>query len=111
MDPESKLFYRKLLDFGPGVGFREGLRKFEEEKRIEDEVRSNLNQDIAMNPNKRFLNNYMKDKNLASHHFFDIPEDVPGFPKKEEDLYKNIENLDDPMDFDKFIRLPGMDLA
>ena len=53
----------------------------------------------------------MKDKNLASHHFFDIPEDVPGFPKKEEDLYKNIEDLDDPMDFDKFIRLPGMDLA
>ena len=31
MDPESKLFYRKLLDFGPGVGFREGQRKFEEE--------------------------------------------------------------------------------
>ena len=43
MDPESKLFYRKLLDFGPGVGFREGRQKFEEEKRIEDEVRSNLN--------------------------------------------------------------------
>ena len=33
MDPESKLFYRKLTDFGPGVGFREGLRKFEEEKK------------------------------------------------------------------------------
>ena len=56
MDPESKLFYRKLLDFGPGMGFREGQRKFEEEMRIEDEVRSNLNQDIAMNPNKSFLN-------------------------------------------------------
>ena len=55
MDNESKLFYRKLLDFGPGVGFREGLREFEEEKRIEDEVRSNLNQDVAMNPNKKFL--------------------------------------------------------
>ena len=55
MDPESKLFYRKLLDFGPGMGFREGQRKFEEEMRIEDEVRSNLNQDIAMNPNKSFF--------------------------------------------------------
>jgi len=70
MDPESKLFYRKLLDFGPGVGFREGQRKFEEEMRKEDERRDIYNQDIAMNPNKRFLNNYMKDKNLASHHFF-----------------------------------------
>ena len=50
MDSDSKLFYRKLLDFGPGVGFREGRQKFEEEKRIEDEVRSNLNQDVATNP-------------------------------------------------------------
>ena len=63
MDPDSKLFYRKLTDFGPGVGFREGLRKFEEEKRIEDEVRSNLNQDIAMNPEAQdFLKLFMQDK-------------------------------------------------
>ena len=63
MDPESKLFYRKLLDFGPGVGFREGLRKFEEEMRIEDEVRSNLNQDIAMNPEgQNFLKLFMQDR-------------------------------------------------
>jgi len=63
MDPESKLFYRKLLDFGPGVGFREGLRKFEEEMRIEDEVRSNLNQDIAMNPEgQNFLKQFMQDR-------------------------------------------------
>ena len=50
MDPESKLFYRKLLDFGPGVGFREGQRKFEEEMRKEDERRDIYNTDIAMNP-------------------------------------------------------------
>ena len=63
MDPESKLFYRKLLDFGPGVGFREGRQKFEEEKRIEDEVRSNLNQDIAMNPEAEdFLKLFMQDR-------------------------------------------------
>ena len=63
MDPESKLFYRKLTDFGPGVGFREGLRKFEEEKRIEDEVRNNLNQDIAMNPEaQNFLKLFMQDR-------------------------------------------------
>jgi len=63
MDPDAKLFYRKLLDFGPGVGFREGRRKFEEEMRIEDEVRSNLNQDIAMNPEAQdFLKLFMQDK-------------------------------------------------
>ena len=63
MDPDSKLFYRKLLDFGPGVGFREGQRKFEEEKRIEAEVRSNLNQDIAINPEaQNFLKLFMANK-------------------------------------------------
>ena len=63
MDPESKLFYRKLLDFGPGVGFREGQRKFEEEMRIEDEVRSNLNQDVATHPAaEKFLKLFMQDR-------------------------------------------------
>ena len=63
MDPESKLFYRKLLDFGPGVGFREGQQKFEEEMRREDEVRRNLNQDIAMNPEaEKFLKLFMQDR-------------------------------------------------
>ena len=63
MDPDSKLFYRKLLDFGPGVGFREGQQKFEEEMRREDEVRSNLNQDIAMNPEaEKFLKLFMQDR-------------------------------------------------
>tara|TARA_R100000234_G_scaffold26640_1_gene15368 strand:- start:513 stop:710 length:198 start_codon:yes stop_codon:yes gene_type:complete len=63
MDPESKLFYRKLLDFGPGVGFREGQRKFEEEMRREEELRRNLNQDIAMNPEgQNFLKLFMQDR-------------------------------------------------
>ena len=63
MDPESKLFYRKLLDFGPGVGFREGQRKFEEEMRREEELRRDLNQDIAMNPEgQNFLKLFMQDR-------------------------------------------------
>ena len=63
MDPDAKLFYRKLLDFGPGVGFREGQRKFEEEMRREEELRRNLNQDIAMNPEAQdFLKLFMQDK-------------------------------------------------
>ena len=63
MDPDSKLFYRKLLDFGPGVGFREGQRKFEEEMRKEDERRDIYNTDIAMNPEaQNFLKLFMQDR-------------------------------------------------
>jgi len=63
MDPDAKLFYRKLLDFGPGVGFREGQRKFEEEMRREEEQRRILNQDIAMNSEAQdFLKLFMQDK-------------------------------------------------
>tara|TARA_A100001515_G_scaffold132290_1_gene120647 strand:- start:535 stop:732 length:198 start_codon:yes stop_codon:yes gene_type:complete len=63
MDPESKLFYRKLIDFGPGVGFREGQRKFEEEMRKEDERRDIYNTDIAMNPEaQNFLKLFMQNR-------------------------------------------------
>ena len=63
MDPESKLFYKKLIDFGPGVGFREGQRKFEEEMRKEDERRDIYNTDIAMNPEaQNFLKLFMQDR-------------------------------------------------
>ena len=33
MDPSSKLFYKQLLDFGPGVGYQEGKEKYMREKR------------------------------------------------------------------------------
>ena len=94
MDPESKLFYRKLLDFGPGVGFREGQRKFEREMRREDEVRSNLNQDIAMNPNKSFLNSFI-DKNidLAAGYSPLIPEGLRDKYKREADIDKYLKNM------------------
>ena len=94
MDPESKLFYRKLLDFGPGMGFREGQRKFEEEMRIEDEVRSNLNQDIAMNPNKSFLNSFIDKKiDLAKGYSPLIPEGLRDKYKREADIDKYLKNM------------------
>tara|TARA_R100001086_G_scaffold239000_1_gene164119 strand:+ start:142 stop:339 length:198 start_codon:yes stop_codon:yes gene_type:complete len=63
MDPDSKLFYRKLLDFGPGVGFREGQRKFEEEMRKEEQRKKDLNQDMAINPEaEKFLKLFMQDR-------------------------------------------------
>ena len=63
MDSDSKLFYRKLLDFGPGVGFREGQRKYEEEMRREEERRKIYNDDVAMNPAaEKFLKLFMQDR-------------------------------------------------
>ena len=94
MDPESKLFYRKLTDFGPGVGFREGQRKYEEEKRIEDERRKIYNDDVAMNPNKSFLNSFI-DKNivLAAGYSPLIPEGLRDKYKREADIDKYLKNM------------------
>ena len=94
MDPESKLFYRKLLDFGPGVGFREGQRKYEEEKRIEDERRKIYNDDVAMNPNKSFLNSFMnKNIDLAAGYSPLIPEGLRDKYKREADIDKYLKNM------------------
>ena len=94
MDPESKLFYRKLIDFGPGVGFREGQRKYEEEKRIEDERRKIYNDDVAMNPNKSFLNSFMnKNIDLAAGYSPLIREGLRDKYKREADIDKYLKNM------------------
>ena len=94
MDPDAKLFYRKLLDFGPGVGFREGQRKFEEEMRKEQEQRNIYNEDIGMNPNKEFLNMFMnKNMDLAAGYSPLIPEGLRDKYKKESDIDKYLKNM------------------
>ncbi len=63
MDPDAKLFYRKLLDFGPGVGMREDQRKFEEELRKEEERRRIYNEDIGMNMDSQdFLKLFLQSR-------------------------------------------------
>ena len=63
MDPDAKLFYRKILDFGPGVGMREGQRKFEEELRKEEERRRIYNEDIGMNMDSQdFLKLFLQSR-------------------------------------------------
>ena len=63
MDPDAKLFYRKLLDFGPGVGMREGQRKFEEELRKEEERRRMMNEDIGMDmDSQNFLKLFLQSR-------------------------------------------------
>ena len=63
MDPDAKLFYRQLLDFGPGVGMRESERKFMEEKRKEEERRRIYNEDIAMDmDSQNFLKLFLQSR-------------------------------------------------
>ena len=63
MDPDAKLFYRQLLDFGPGVGMREGQRKFEEEMRKEEERKRIYNEDVAMNmDSQNFLKLFLQSR-------------------------------------------------
>ena len=63
MDPDAKLFYRKLLDFGSGVGMREGRRKYEEEMRKEEEKRKIYNEDVAMDmDSQNFLKLFLQSR-------------------------------------------------
>ena len=63
MDPDAKLFYRQLLDFGPGVGMRESERKFLEEKRKEEERRRMMNEDIGMDTDaQNFLKLFLQSR-------------------------------------------------
>ena len=63
MDFDAKLFYRKLLDFGPGVGMREGQRKYEEEMRKEEERKRIYNEDIGMSDETLdFLQDFIEDR-------------------------------------------------
>ena len=63
MDPDAKLFYRQLLDFGPGVGMKESESKFMEEKRKEEERRRIYNEDVAMDmDSQNFLKLFLQSR-------------------------------------------------
>jgi len=48
VDDSYKLFYKQLLDFGPGVGYQEGKEKYMEEKRQRDAEKDIYNENVAM---------------------------------------------------------------
>ena len=63
MDPDSKLYYKQLLDFGPGVGYKEGKEKYMIEKRDRDAQEELRMDNIAANPDaQNFLKLFMQDK-------------------------------------------------
>ena len=94
MDPDSKLFYREFLDFGPGVGYQEGKEKFMREKREQDAKEALRMDNVAMNPNKTFLNSFI-DKNivLAKGYSPLIPEGLRDKYKREADIDKYLKNM------------------
>ena len=63
MDPDSKLYYKQLLDFGSGVGYKEGKEKYMIEKRDRDAQEELRMDNIAMSsdPNN-FLKLFMQDR-------------------------------------------------
>jgi len=92
MDPDAKLFYRKILDFGPGVGMREGQRKFEEEMRKEEERRRMMNEDIGMLEDKNL--NFLQDFMIAKGYNKLIPEGLRDKYKREADIDKYLKNME-----------------
>ena len=92
MDPDAKLFYRKILDFGPGVGMREGQRKFEEEMRKEEERKRMMNEDIGMLDDKNL--NFLQDFMIAKGYNKLIPEGLRDKYKREADIEKYLKNMD-----------------
>jgi len=63
VDPSSKLYYKQLLDFGLGVGYKEGKEKYMREKRDRDAQEELRMDNIAMSsdPNN-FLKLFMQDR-------------------------------------------------
>ena len=95
MDPDAKLFYRELLDFGPGVGFQEKREKFMRKEREFDAQEKLRMDNIAMNPSKSFLNSFMnKNIDLAAGYSPLIPEFLGDKYKKEADIEKYLKNME-----------------
>ena len=93
MDPSSKLFYKQLLDFGPGVGYQEGKEKYMREKRqreFDEELRMD---NVAMSDDAfNFLQNFIGDE-IAKGYSPLIPEGLRDKYKREEDINKYLENM------------------
>ena len=90
MDLDAKLFYRKLLDFGPGVGMREGQRKYEEEMRKEEERIRMMNADIGMSEADKYLGAIQ----LAAAYSPLIPDSLQEKYKKEANIDKYFKNME-----------------
>tara|TARA_B100000519_G_C13901787_1_gene277945 strand:- start:308 stop:511 length:204 start_codon:yes stop_codon:yes gene_type:complete len=63
IDSDAKLFYRKIKDFGPGVGFKESMEKYNLEQMNRDNQEKMSLNNVAMNPNSNeFLKLFMQNR-------------------------------------------------
>ena len=93
MDPSSKLFYKQLLDFGPGVGYQEGKENYMIEKRQREADEELRMDNIAMSDDAfNFLQNFIGDE-IAKGYSPLIPESLRDKYKREEDINKYLENM------------------
>ena len=93
MDPDAKLFYRQFLDFGPGVGYKEGKEKYMIEQRNRDAEEDLRMDNIAMsNPSMNFLQNFI-GQDVAKSYSPLIPEGLRDKYKREADIDKYLKNM------------------
>ena len=92
MDPSSKLFYKRFLDFGPGVGIKESQEKYMREKRqreFDEELRMD---NVAMSEDENL--NFLQDFMIAKGYNKLIPEGLRDKYKREADIDKYLKNMD-----------------
>ena len=93
MDPSSKLFYKRFLDFGPGVGIKESQEEDNIEKMNLDANEELRMDNIAMSDDAfNFLQNFIGDEITKGYSPL-IPEGLRDKYKKEEDVNKYLENM------------------
>ena len=93
MDPSSKLFYKQLLDFGPGVGYQEGKENYMREKRQREADEELRMDNIAMSDDAlNFLQNFIGDE-VAKGYSPLIPEGLRDKYKRDEEINKYLENM------------------
>ena len=91
-DTEYKRYYRDLLDFGPGVGINESIRKYnlEEMNRRNREEFEMDNIGMSDNENLDFLQDFLVAKGYNKL----IPEGLRDKYKREADIEKYLKNMD-----------------
>jgi len=93
MDPSSKLFYKRFLDFGPGVGIKESQENYNIEKMNRDANEELRMDNIAMSDDAfNFLQNFIGDE-IAKGYSPLIPKNLQDQYKDKEAINKYLENM------------------
>ena len=92
MGDDYKLFYKQLIDFGPGVGYDEGKENYMIEKRQRDADEELRMDNVAMSEDENL--NFLQDFMIAKGYNKLIPEGLRDKYKREADIDKYLKNMD-----------------